>query len=111
MENQNQTLQLLTELKRGQDELRSGQDELLAGLGRTDGRVSRIEIAVVSLQSTTSDLDGRLAHLEDVADKTYSKLDGFMILINRHEAELASLRSAIDRITERLTRLEGHAMA
>ncbi len=36
----------------------------------------------------------------------YNKLDGFLVLIQRHESEIAALRSAHDRLEERLQKLE-----
>lgn len=62
--------------------------------------------AVLDTQSDVKELTNRVGHVEDVQEKTYSKLDGFLTLIDRHEAELAALRSKYERLEERIGKLE-----
>ena len=56
-------------------------------------QLDEILSVVVDTQADVKDLKGRVGHLEEIQDKTYNKLDGFLVFINRHEAEIAALRS------------------
>lgn len=73
------------------------------GLQKT---VDRLVPAVVNLQVGPGEIVARLTHLEEQHARTFDKIDGFLVLIQRHEAELASLRSAYDRPDERVRILE-----
>ena len=43
--------------------------------------------AVLESQSDIKELKDRVGPIEEVQQKTYDKLDGFLTLIDRHEAE------------------------
>lgn len=66
----------------------------------------RILAVVVNTQEDVKDLKERVVHLEDTNDRTFNKLDGFLVLINRYESEIAALRSSYMRLDERLTHIE-----
>lgn len=55
----------------------------------------KILSAVLDIQIDVKDVKERLGKVETVQDKVYDKLDGFMILVNRHEAEIAAVRSGL----------------
>jgi predicted nucleic acid-binding Zn-ribbon protein len=61
---------------------------------------------VLDTQGDVKDLKERVGKMESVQEKVYDKLDGFMILINRHEAEISAVRSKLERLEDRLARLE-----
>jgi len=49
--------------------------------------------AVLDTQTDVKHLNDRVSHVEEVQQMTYLKLDGFLTLIDRHESEIAALRS------------------
>jgi hypothetical protein len=61
---------------------------------------------VLDTQRDVKDLAVRIGNVETVQDKVYNKLDGFMLLVNRHEAEIAAVRSTLRRLEERIQILE-----
>ncbi len=66
----------------------------------------KILSTVLDIQQDVKDLSGRMARVETVQDRVYDKLDGFMLLVNRHEAEIAAVRSSLRRLEERIEQLE-----
>ncbi|MCC6639253.1 hypothetical protein IT409_01695 [Candidatus Falkowbacteria bacterium] len=62
--------------------------------------------AILDTQSTVTDMNERLARVEDVQGNMYNRIDGFLTLINKHEAEIAGLRSKYERLEERIAKLE-----
>ena len=66
----------------------------------------KILSAVLDIQADVKDVKDRLGKVEVVQEKVYDKLDGFMMLVNRHEAEIAAVRSHIQRLEERIEELE-----
>lgn len=66
----------------------------------------KILSAVLDIQIDVKDVKERLGKVETVQEKVYDKLDGFMMLVNRHEAEIAAVRSHIQRLEERIEELE-----
>ena len=54
---------------------------------------------VLENQSNIAKLDGRVSRLENLVEKTFKKIDDFLILINRHEAEICALRSRYERLS------------
>ncbi|MBI5794400.1 hypothetical protein HZA87_04975 [Candidatus Uhrbacteria bacterium] len=61
---------------------------------------------VLDTQREVKDLGVRMERVETVQEKVYNKLDGFMLLVNRHEAEIAAVRSSLRRLEERIQQLE-----
>lgn len=85
----------------------SGRVDTLVGTVYTLSRtVDRILVAVVDTQEDVSNLKERMGRVETTVNETYTKIDGFMALINRHEAEIAGLHHAVTRLEERIERLE-----
>ena len=62
--------------------------------------------AVLDIQVDVKDLKGRMERTETLQERVYDKLDGFMILMNRHEAEIAAVRSKLQRLEDRIEQLE-----
>ena len=59
----------------------------------------KILSAVLDIQGDVKDLKERMGKMEDVQGRVCDKLDSFMILINRHEAEIAE-RAGVDHAFE-----------
>lgn len=68
--------------------------------------IDRVLNVVVETQADVKDLKDRVGHVENIQAKTYDKLDGFLVLINRHEAELAAIHDLYERLEQRVSRLE-----
>ena len=66
----------------------------------------KILSAVLDVQADVKEIKDRLEKVEDVQERTFDKLDGFMLLVNRHEAEIPAVRSHIQRLEERVHVLE-----
>ena len=66
----------------------------------------KILSAVLDIQVDVKDLKVRTSKIETVQEKVYDKLDGFMVLISRHEAEIAAVRSKLERLEDRILLLE-----
>lgn len=66
----------------------------------------KILSAVLDIQVDVKDLKSRMERSETLQERVYDKLDGFMILINRHEAEIAAVRSKLQRLEDRIDQLE-----
>jgi predicted nucleic acid-binding Zn-ribbon protein len=66
----------------------------------------KILSAVLDTQANVSDIGIRLKKVEDRQEKVYDKIDGFMMLISRHEAEIAAVMSKLERLEDRILHLE-----
>lgn len=66
----------------------------------------KILSAVIDIQTDVKDLKMKVGTMEHVQNRVYDRLDGFMILVNRHEAEIAAVRSRLQRLEERFQDLE-----
>ena len=66
----------------------------------------KILLAVLDNQEAIKALGSRLDRIEAIMEKSYSRMDDFLRLIDRHEAEIAAMRSAYQRLEERLEILE-----
>lgn len=66
----------------------------------------KILSTVLDIQANVKDLGERMGNVETVQEKVYNKLDGFMLLVNRHEAEIAAVRSSLRRLEDRIQLLE-----
>lgn len=76
-------------------------------------KISNLEIqqdktlgVVLDTQGDVKDLRERVMHLEEQHEKTFNKLDGFLVLIQRHEVEIAALHSHVERLEDRIDLLE-----
>jgi len=74
-------------------------------------KLDQIYNVVVETQSQVSDLRTRMTRVEDVIDKTYNKFDEFMTIVNRYEAEIASIRVKYERLEDRVLALESRLKA
>lgn len=54
---------------------------------------------------------GRIAHIEEVVDRTFTKIDDFMTVLNRHESEIAALGMKYTRLEDRVVTLESQSKA
>ncbi len=68
----------------------------------------KILSAVLDTQIEIKQLGERVERMEDVQNRVYDKLDGFMMLINRHEAEISAVRLKLQRLEDRIEQLERH---
>ena len=68
--------------------------------------IEKILNAVLDTSEKVDKIDQRLIRVENIVDNSYNKMDGFLILINRHEAEISALRLKCDRLEDRLNKLE-----
>ncbi|MBP9695572.1 MAG: hypothetical protein KBD73_04195 [Candidatus Magasanikbacteria bacterium] len=68
--------------------------------------IDKILSIVLDNQADMKDVKSRIGNIEDVQNKTFNKLDGFLSLIQKHEIEIAALRLAVSRLSERVDMLE-----
>lgn len=68
--------------------------------------VDKILIVVLEMQEQQKDISDRLHKMENSMDLLYNRIDQFLHMVDRHEAEIAALRSAYQRLDERLRILE-----
>ena len=61
---------------------------------------------VLDIQVDLKDVKDRLQSIEKRQSQTFDKIDGFLVLINRYETEIAALRLGQQRLTDRLELLE-----
>ena len=58
----------------------------------------KILSTVLDLQSDIVGVKDRLTRVENIAEQVFNKMDGFLVVLNRHEAEIAALRSRYERL-------------
>ncbi len=71
---------------------------------RFDGvekRLDRIEIRLVDNDHRLDGIEGRLTTLEHRHERTFNRMDDFLVLANRHESEIAALRGSYERLERR----------
>ncbi len=76
-------------------------------MDRLISTVDKIAVTVVDLSDRMGGVERRLSKVEDIVSKGYSRIDDFLVLFNRHDAEIAALRDAYRRLEERVETLEG----
>lgn len=84
-------------------------DTLSSTVGILSGTVDKVLNLAVETNSKQGEIVARLTHLEDQHSHTFEKIDGFLTLINRHESEIAALRASMDRMRERMDKIEQQA--
>lgn len=83
-------------------------------LNKLDSRTGRLEDNIVGINTrlmVVEDQVGRIAHIEEVVDRTFTKIDDFMTVLNRHESEIAALGMKYTRLEDRVVTLESQSKA
>lgn len=78
----------------------------MEGIEKIENTLDKVLLAVLDNQSRISNLSDRLDQVESTVERTYDKIDGFLALISRHEAEIAAVRSKLERLEDRVGVLE-----
>lgn len=81
-------------------------DKIETRLDRHEETLQRITIVLVNIQERQERMDERLERLERNMTEGFGKMDQFLRIMQTHEAEIAALRSAYQRLDERVTALE-----
>jgi chromosome segregation ATPase len=84
-------------------------ERVMGKLDDHDGKFERMMTVLVDVQEDVRDMKPRMKHLEKTTEETFRRIDGFLVIMDRHEAEIAALRVANERILARLDRLEAQA--
>ena len=61
---------------------------------------------VLDVQAKQAASDQKITKLEDSVSKLVNRLDDLIVLLNRHEAEIAAMRDNYNRLEERIRLLE-----
>ena len=80
-------------------------------LDSADSRAVRLEDNIVAINTrlmTVEENVAKLPHIEQVIDQTFGKIDGFMVILNRFESEIAATRMKYEFLEERVATLESH---
>lgn len=67
-----------------------------------DRRFDRLISVVLDIQATQGDVLRRLTRLEESHERTFAHIDRFLVIVDRHEAEIAALRDGQRRLESRL---------
>lgn len=81
-------------------------DRILEVVEKNTKTIDKIIVAVLDNKQEIGDIKVELKTMRENQDRTYLRIDEFMTLIDRHEAEIAALRAKTDRLEERLAILE-----
>ncbi len=92
-----------------QEDARIIEKTLQPRFDKIDQVLDRLSIAVVNVQAEQRDQRERIERLEKIAEGVYQKLDDFIGILKKQEIEHIALRSRVDRLEERLVRLEQQA--
>ena len=65
-------------------------------------KLDRLVLEMFDLKLGQKDLVERVARLEDSHERTFKHIDEFLVIVERHESEIAALRGGVQRIEERL---------
>ena len=77
--------------------------ESIQGLGV---KFEALTTTVADIGIKVDDQSEKMTRFEDMQNNTYNKIDGFLTVINRHEAEISALRAKYERLENRLEKLE-----
>lgn len=109
MDKLDQILQVVGENQKTLADIDVHLSGLDARFERLDSRVSRLEDNIVGINTRLMGVEEhveRMPHLEDIADRTFTKIDGFMVILNRYESEIAAIGMKYERLEDRVTTLE-----
>lgn len=81
-------------------------DALLVGQKQLFDGQAKLTTAVVNLQQTVTASEQRLGRLENSVEKLVEGIDSLVVLLNRHEAEIAAMRDNYYRLEQRIELLE-----
>ena len=90
-------------VQRGFHSVREQMDARFTVVDQTLGRISA---TVADLKVGREEDTQRLRRLEESAERVYNRIDEFIVIIQRQEAEVAALRMKVERFEERLARVE-----
>ena len=75
-------------------------------LGQMSGQIDQLALMSFEHQAGIGTLNERVGHLENGFHQTFDKLNGFLIILNRHDAELTASYGRQDELQERVAILE-----
>ncbi|MBD3281669.1 hypothetical protein GF391_02890 [Candidatus Uhrbacteria bacterium] len=87
----------------GMDQRFDGMDQRFDGM---DQRFDKLELAVFNNTELIKGLDGRVIHLEEQHDRTFRRIDDFLVNMNRSSQEITSLRATSDRHEDKISTIE-----
>jgi hypothetical protein len=67
--------------------------------------LNRVLVTVLDVQDRVVKVEEDVAYIKQQQDVAFGNLDGFIHLIDRHETEIAALRSADHRLEQRINTL------
>lgn len=73
-------------------------DKVLSVVLNLEQNQDKMISEIIDMKSDIKGLDKRVSCLETMQGALYNKIDGFLSLINRHEAEIAAVRSRFERL-------------
>ncbi len=73
---------------------------------QNDQRFDRLENLALDTRDDVAIVKVRVSNLERQHEQTFKRVDDFLVLVNRHESEIAASRSAYDRLDKRVTGVE-----
>jgi len=95
------------------DKLDGKVDQLDGRMDTFDGRMYKLEaladkllLGILDLQATAKETEKRLTRLEEIAERTFLRMDTFMKKVETNEVEVIALRAGLARAEERITVLE-----
>lgn len=69
-------------------------------------QLDHLAIAMLGQQTNIEDMQQRLGRVEANQERTFNRMDEFLVVLNRHDVELVAGQGAQRRFDERLERLE-----
>lgn len=69
-------------------------------------QVDKVLAKVINMDEKVDRLEVDVADIKEIQEMTYRRIDGFINMVDRHEAEIAALRAGLERVEQRLSLLE-----
>ena len=95
------------------DKLDGKVDQLDGRMDKQESRINKLEVladklllGILDLQATAKETEKRLTRLEEIAEKTFLRMDTFMKKVETNEVEVIALRAGLARAEERIAVLE-----
>lgn len=114
MDKLDQILQVVGETQKALVGIDIRLTNLEVGLNKLDSRVGRLEDNITGINTrlmVVEDWEGRIVHIEEVVDRTFAQIDDFMVVLNRHESEIAAVGMKYARLEDRVVTLESQSKA